>query len=76
MPMLHEQFQQHRYVLKAGVGRQALLPVAADPLVELTADVGQQTIPELIKSPADTVAVGDGHGEGIRGGWAGRDRSG
>ena len=67
LPVLHEQLEQHRNVLQAGVGRQALLPVAADALAELAAEVGQQTIPQLIESLADAVAVGEGHGRGSAG---------
>ena len=58
LPMIHEQIQEHRHVLEVpGLWWQLVLPVRADVGVKLGADVRQQTIAELIESPADTVAV-------------------
>ena len=71
LPMIHKQTQEYRHVLEVlGLGWQLVLPVRAEVGVELGADVGQQAISELIESPADTVAVGNGHGKGIRSGWS------
>ncbi len=50
-----------------GLGRQTVLPVGANVVVELAGDVGEQGITQLIESLADAVAVRDGHG-GIRSG--------
>ena len=42
--------------------RQAVLPARANVVVELTGDLGQQTIAPLIEGLAETVAVEEGHG--------------